>query len=130
LLLFLTPSPGAAGDPLPGKWKNTDENTRGLRRLVISKDGNDWIIQTWGSGGGGAFEIDQGKTKLHILGDNVGDKSAKYGFATWDHGFKETHLTLGLENGNLIVEGFNIFKDKSGRANYRSKYEFKKQMSD
>ena len=52
--------------------------------------------------------------------------SLKYGFASWDHKFADTHLTLRLEKGELVVESYTVFKDKSGRSNYRSKATFKK----
>jgi hypothetical protein len=50
----------------------------------------------------------------------------KYGIASWDHKFKETHLTLRLAKGELVVEDFNVFKDDSSRSNYRMTYKFKK----
>ena len=48
-----------------------------------------------------------------------------YGFASWDHKFMDTHLTLRREKGRLVVEHFGIFKDGSSRSNYVFRYEFK-----
>jgi hypothetical protein len=124
IVLVLSPSLFVAGDDFAGKWVNVDDKTGGLPRLEISKKDKAWTIQAWGAGGGG--EIDQGKVTLHLLGDNVGDTTMKYGIASWDHKFKQTHLTLRLENGELVVEDFNVFKDDSGRSNYRSTYKLKK----
>ena len=54
------------------------------------------------------------------VGDGLG------GIASWDHGFVETHLTLRLVGDELIAAEFNVFKDDSGRSNYRARYKFKK----
>jgi hypothetical protein len=62
---------------------------------------------------------------LSLLRDDMDATEMKYGFASWDHKYKDTHLTLRLERTRLIVEDFNIYKDKSGRSNYRSRYVFK-----
>ena len=63
---------------------------------------------------------------LYLLADTVCDSEMKYGFASWDRGFVDEHLTLRLEGGELIVEDFNVFKDDSGRSNFRAQYKFKK----
>ena len=124
IALAFSPSLLVAGEDFVGKWVNTDDKTGGLTRLEISKKDKGWAIQAWGAGGGG--EIDQGNVTLHLLGDTAGDTEMKYGIASWDHKFKETHLTLRLEKGELVVEDFNVFKDDSGRSNYRMTYKFKK----
>lgn len=120
-----------AGDDFAGKWMNKDDKSGGLTRLEISKNGKAWTIQVWGAGiqereAGGGDEIDQGKVTLNLLGDSVGDTEMKYGIASWNHKFKDTHLTLRLEKGELVVEVYDVFKDTSARANYRSKGMFKK----
>jgi len=63
---------------------------------------------------------------LHLLGDSVEATEMKYGIASWDHKFKDMHLTIRLEKGELVVEDFNVFKDDSGRSNYKSVYKLKK----
>lgn len=122
--LLLGSSPGIAADAFVGKWVNTDEKTAGLTRLEIGKADKGWTIRAWGAAGGG--KADQGQVMLHLFGDAAGDTEVKHGFASWDHKFKETHLTLRLEKGDLVVEDFNVFKDGSGRANYRMTYRFKR----
>jgi hypothetical protein len=124
IALVLGSSPVLSADDFTGQWKNVNDKTSGLTRLEISKNGNVWTIQSWGAGAGG--EIDQGKATLHLFGDSVADATMKYGFASWDFKFKDTHLTLRLEDSELAVEDFNVFKDNSGRSNYRSTYKFKK----
>lgn len=116
-----------AQDRLPGQWTNIDEKTGGVKRVVLSKDTDgEWAIEAFGSGGGGQLEIPWGKVDLHLLGSNIGAKSLDYGFASWDKDFAITHTVLHVENNRLVVEMFTIFKDDSGRSNYRSREVFKR----
>jgi hypothetical protein len=111
---------------LVGGWINVDKDSGALKRLAVAKKDDTWSIEAWGAGGGGTLEIPWGKTSLALLGDNAGAKDLPYGFATWNPGFQVKHLTLRIEKHELFVETFSIFKDKSGRSNYRSVERFKK----
>jgi hypothetical protein len=124
ITLLLGAVPSLADKAFVGKWANVDDKTGGLTRIEITKKDKGWTIQAWAAGGGG--EIDQGKVMLSLLGDSAGATEMKYGFASWDHKFKDTHLTLRLEKNRLIVEDFNVFKDNSDRSNYRIRSVFKK----
>ena len=75
------------------------------------------------------MELPAGKTNLTFLGDSVESKVLPYGFATRDAGFAVKYQTLRMEKGELVVETFTIFKDKSGRSNYRSEERFKKKQA-
>jgi hypothetical protein len=103
---------------LVGDWRNANPEG-GLTRVVISVDDNAaWKIQAWRKCH--PEDCDWGRIELQVFGDNVGDKEAKYGFAHWDHKFKDTYIIVRIEDKKLHVETFDIFKDESGRSNYRS----------
>ena len=110
-------------DDFEGKWVNVNDKTGGLTRLEVSKKDKGWEIQTWAAAK--PMERELGKATLHLLADSVGEKQMKYGFASRDSKFADTHLTLRLENGELVVESFTVFKDGSGRSNYRKVEKFK-----
>jgi hypothetical protein len=62
-------------------------------------------------------------------GDSDEEKTMnKYGFAVWDHKFAKSHVTMRVQNDQLIVEEYRIRTDKSDGPNYRNRYEFKKKM--
>lgn len=124
IALVVVSSPLFAGDDFAGKWVNKATKTGGLTRFEISEKDKKWTLQAWGAGGDG--EIDQGKVTLNLLGDSIGDTEMKYGMASWDHKFADTSVTLRLMKSELVVEEYTVFKDNSGRSNYRSKYTFKK----
>jgi hypothetical protein len=106
----------AAPGSLDGEWVNASS---GLK-LKVAQDANGSSIEAWAAGGAGTTEIPWGQTHFDRLGDNVAATNLPYGFATWDHGFKSTHLTARLDGDHLVVETFSIFKDGSGRSNYRT----------
>ena len=106
----------AVPNSIIGEWANASS---GLK-LKITQDAKSSSIEAWAAGGGGTTEIPWGKTPLDRLGDNVAATNLPYGFATWDHGFKLTHLTARLDGDQLVVETFSVFKDGSGRSNYRT----------
>jgi len=116
--------PGFAADTFAGKWVNVDEETRSITRLEIEERGAAWAIQAWGRCH--PTDCDWGETPLHLLGDSVDDKVMKYGFAHWNKNFCETYMVLDLKNDELLVETHVVFRDASGRSNYRSKVSFKR----
>ena len=97
----------------------------GLTRLEITKSEKGWTVHSWGTAGQG-LENDLGEVALHLLVESSRGKEWKHGIATSDAKFKDSYLMLRFEKGELIAEDFNVFKDNSGRPNYRAVYKFKK----
>src|SRR5262249_20591379 len=129
---------------ITGTWGASDGRTEGLLRLEIGTEGKRWTIRAWSecevryeaarrASADAVSDPDHPPpydppplATLHLLADTVCDTEMKYGIAFWDYGLKETHLTLRLEEDELIAEDFNVFKDDSGRSNYRTQYKFTK----
>jgi uncharacterized protein (TIGR02996 family) len=130
---------------IKGTWGASDDRTEGLLRLDIGTEGQTWTIRAWtecdvrneevhrleAAAASGPDHmplpfVPPALATLHLLADDVCDAEMRYGIASWDHGFMNTHLTLRLEGDELIAEDFNVFKDHSGRSNYRGQYKFKK----
>jgi hypothetical protein len=117
-----------AQDRFLGEWVNADKDTRGLKRLEITRKDDAWQIETWPSLGGGG-EGALGKVKLSLLGEGARAKELPYGFATvGESKLGVHHLTLKIEKDELVVEAFRIFSDDGarGRSNYRKVERFKK----
>jgi hypothetical protein len=105
-------------DRFVATWANEDQETRGMTKLEVKKDGDEWTIRAWGACE--PDDCDWGVTKLNLLGDAVDARDLPYALATWDHDFETTHVVLRIEAATLIVETYGIFKDNSGRSNIRS----------
>lgn len=102
---------------IEGDWVNVDSSTGGITRLVISKTETGWGIEAWGKCH--PKDCVWGSVVLDPLGSSVADYSFKQGFAVWNAGFATTYVTLILTRGRLTAETITIFRDRSGRANYR-----------
>jgi uncharacterized protein (TIGR02996 family) len=135
-----------AADVFRGRWVILGGDRSGWVRLDINKHGNAWSIQTWADSDvhyeaswhedvvryagdedhlPGPF-VPPPQATIYLLADTVCDTEMRYGFASWDHGFADEHLTLRHEGDVLIAESFTVFKDDSGRSNYRAQYKFRK----
>jgi len=102
-----------------GRWNNCDKNTRGLVRLVLGTKGTTLTVQ--GFGACSPTPCDWGVVEGIAYGDSVVATEAIAFSAHYDFGFKETIVTGHLDNGTLIVETYDRFKDGSGRSNYYSR---------
>jgi hypothetical protein len=108
-------------DPWVGTWDNNDP-AGGLTKLQISKGGDGgYDVQAWGNCI--PTDCDWGKTDLNVLGTSVGDPTATdYAVGTWEHGFKDATITVDRLGSGFVVDIHNLFRDDSGRSNYRMRY--------
>lgn len=107
------------GADLAGEWVTTNQRTRGITRIVISRAESGWVAQTFGRCH--PSDCDWGWVPLHPLGKSVEDHSFASGFAVWDAGFSMKFVTMVSVEDTLKVEVVTIFKDCSGRANFLGK---------
>lgn len=103
-----------------GIWVNTDTDTGGMTRLIVSAAGAAYTVE--GFGRCHPTDCEWGSTSFQLLGYSVTDMNPLWGFATWDFGFTDTYIVVHREGDLLVVESYDIFKDNSGRSNYRSLY--------
>jgi len=106
--------------PLLGTWINCDHRTRGLVRLMIAASGQEITVHAFGACQ--PTPCDWGVVSGTLYAENVTTTPALAFTAAYNFGFKETIVTGHLFNGSLLVETFDHFTDKSGRADYYSEY--------
>jgi hypothetical protein len=107
--------------PLPtlaGTWALTGPG--GLTELRIRGRSGSYNVQ--GFGACVPTACDWGTVPLETFGESVSDHVPRFGMATWDFGFKETHLTIRPQADTFLVELFDIYKDGSGRNDRHSFY--------
>lgn len=103
---------------LTGKW-NACDKTQGVVRVVLGTKGSTLTVQVFGNCV--PTPCDWGVVAGIAYGESVVATEAIAFTAVYDSGFKDVIVTGLLDNGTLIVETFNKFKDGSGRANYYSR---------
>ena len=104
--------------PILGTWVNCDHQTRGLVRLMITAAGNEVMIHAFGACT--PTPCDWGAVPGIIYADNVTATPAVAFTAVFNFTFKHTTIVGHLLNGALVVETFDHFTDRSGRADYYS----------
>jgi hypothetical protein len=104
---------------LVGRWKNTNSATRGVSEIVITEDGKNLRVRTFGACVSGPR--DWGESAATTYAYNVaGDIVAGFEL-THDFGAQETLVTAIHNRGVLVIHAYHRFKDGSGRSNFISK---------
>lgn len=104
---------------LIGRWKNTNSATRGISHLVISEDGKNLRVQTFGACASGPRDwgARPAMTYAYAVTGNI-----VAGFeVTYDFGSHEALVTAIHNRGVLVIHSYHRFNDGSGRSNFISK---------
>ena len=101
---------------LPGVWINSNPNTSGIARMVMSEAEGKLSLQVFAVGPDGL--IDWGSTGVKVFA-GVPTSNTGAGFTcTFDFGFAETDLQGMIMKGLLVLAQFHRFKDNSNRADF------------
>ncbi|HEY0726260.1 MAG TPA: hypothetical protein VGD41_20235 [Pyrinomonadaceae bacterium] len=101
---------------LPGVWINSNPNTSGIARMVMSEANGKLSLQVFAVGPDGP--IDWGTTDVKVFA-GVPTSRVGAGFTcNFDFGFAETELQGMIMKGLLVLAQFHRFKDDSKRADF------------
>jgi len=111
----------AISDPIdlssfPGVWVNSNPDTKGIARLVVSESGGKLSLQTFAIGPEDL--IDWGVTYAAIFTATPSSRLAAGFSAQYDFGFAEVRLLGMIMKGLIVLAQFHNFKDGSKRADY------------
>lgn len=104
---------------LVGRWKNTNSATRGISEIIISEDGKNLRVQTFGAGASGSRDWGERPATTYAYGVS-GNIVAGFEL-TYDFGSQETLVTAIHNRGVLVIHSYHRFKEGSGRSNFISK---------
>lgn len=101
---------------LTGVWVNSNPDSNGIARMVMSESGGKLALQVFGIGPDGL--IDWGTSSVAIF--TAGPLSpVPAGFTcTYDFGFVETKLQAMIMKGLIVLAELHTFRDDSNRADY------------
>ena len=101
---------------LTGNWLNSNPDTNGIARLIVSETEGKVSVQVYAVGSEGL--IDWGVTDVALFASTPASRVCA-GFAcAYDFGFVETQLQGMIMKGLLVLAQSHHFKDGSGRADY------------
>ena len=101
---------------LPGIWINSNPDTNGIARLVISEAAGKISSQVYAIGADGL--IDWGAADLAVFTSKPNSRVAAGFTCIYDFGFVETRLQGMIMKGLLVLAQLHNFKDESRRADY------------
>lgn len=102
---------------LPGTWVNSNPDTNGIARIVMSESAGNLSVQTYALGPDRL--IDWGMAAAVNVFASRPSSRVPAGFTcTYDFGFVETRLLGMIMKGLLVLAQLHRFKDESGRADY------------
>ena len=101
---------------LPGVWVNSNPNTSGIARMVMSESEGGLSLQVFAIGPDGL--IDWGSTSVKVFAGVPTSKVGAGFTCIFDFGFAETELQGMIMKGLLVLAQFHRFKDNSKRADF------------
>ena len=101
---------------LPGTWVNSNPDSNGIARLVISEADGKVTSQVYAIGSDGLIEW--GAADLAVFTSTPNSRVAAGFTGLYDFGFMETRLQGMIMKGLLVLAQLHSFKDESRRADY------------
>lgn len=101
---------------LPGVWINSNPNTNGIARIVISESLGNISVQVYAVGT--ERPIDWGTAAVNLFASTPSSRVAAGFTCVYDFGFVETRLQGMIMKGLLVLAQLHSFKDESRRADY------------
>jgi hypothetical protein len=101
---------------LIGTWINSNPDTTGIARMMMSEAGNKLTLQTFAIGPDDL--IDWGTTDVTVVGSSAASRAGAGFICVYDFGFAETRLQGMIMKGLLVLAQLHSFKDDSKRLGY------------
>ena len=101
---------------LQGTWVNTNPDTNGIARMVMSESSGNLTLQVSAVGPNGL--LDWGTVPVNILASSPSSRAAAGFTCRYDFGFVETRLQAMILKGLIVLAELHSFKDDSNRVDY------------
>ena len=101
---------------LPGVWINSNLQTNGIARMVMSEANGKLSLQVFAIGRDGL--IDWGVAEVKVYGSTPSSNVGAGFSCRFDFGFAESFLQGMIMKGLLVLAELRTFKDGSKRADY------------
>jgi hypothetical protein len=100
--------------PLVGAWHNTYRNSKGIHRVILAREGPEYVLCASGIG----CDEDWGVVPVVPHATNVSTHTPAGFLARYDFGFSRVELAANEAKGLLIIASYTTFLDGSGRSSY------------
>ena len=101
---------------LIGTWINSNPNTSGIARIVISRSNGNLSLRAYAVSPEGL--IDWGSVDINVFASTPTSEAGAGFTCLYDFGFAEARLQGMIMKGLLVLAQLQKFKDESGRVDY------------
>jgi hypothetical protein len=101
---------------LAGDWVNSNPDTNGVARMVITQSGDGLSLRVHAVGPEGL--IDWGPARIDLFTSGPASRAPAGFTCLYDFGFAETRLQAMILKGLIVLAQIHRFKDDSNRADY------------
>jgi hypothetical protein len=101
---------------LLGTWVNSNPETNGIARMVMTEANGKLSLRVYAIGPDGL--IDWGTTEVSVFMSSPSSRVPAGFSCLYDFGFAEARLQAMILKGLAVLAQFHIFKDDSHRADY------------
>jgi hypothetical protein len=101
---------------LPGTWINSNPDTQGIARMVMSESNGNLSLQVYAMGPDGL--IDWGTVAVNVFASSPSSRVGAGFTCLFDFGFAETRLQGSMAKGLMVLAQYHSFKDDSKRVDY------------
>ena len=101
---------------LLGTWVNSNPETNGIARMVMTEANGKLSLRVYAIGPDGL--IDWGTTEVTVFMSSPSSRVPAGFSCVYDFGFAEARLQAMILKGLAVLAQFHIFKDDSRRADY------------
>jgi hypothetical protein len=112
--------------PLLGSWRNTYRDSKGIRRFVLARQGDRYLLRGWGV----LRDEDWGTVPVVPHAPHVASRQPAGFLARYDFGFSRVTLAVNENKGLLVVAAFTTFADGSARSSYLTREFFYRERDD
>jgi hypothetical protein len=102
--------------PLAGVWINSNPETTGVARMVITQSGSQILLRVYAIGPEGL--IDWGSVDIDVFTATPSSHVAAGFTCLYDFGFVETRLQAMILKGLIVLAQIHRFKDGGDRVDY------------
>ena len=106
--------------PLLGTWMNTNKESRGITRVVLTSNGGMLMVRVFAGGDGSPTDWGEVEAEA-VYAASINSKEAAAFTASYDLDSAESHLEANMSIGLLIVASLNRPKDRAGQSNHFSR---------
>ena len=112
------PKSAGAGNlsTLAGVWVNSNPETTGITRMVITQSGSQFSLQVYAIGPEGL--IDWGSVDIEVFTATPASQVAAGFTCLYDFGFVETRLQAMILKGLIVLAQIHKFKGGDNRVDY------------